>query len=432
MFSIELKSTDRRILHVDLNCCYAQIECQAHPELRDKPVVVAGKEELRHGIVMAKNLLAKAAGIQTADTLNEARRKCPGLVVLPPHYDLYLRASRETRRIYYDYTPNVEPFGVDEAWLDVTGTSACTALDAEEIAREISERTKAELGLMVSVGVSWNKIFAKFGSDYKKPDAITVIDRANYQDIVWPSPTADLLYVGPATEAKLHSSGINTIGELAHASDYYLKRRFGKIGFMLRAFARGEDVTEVKEFDPYQVDVERVIKSYGNGTTFPRDITDDRTAKAVFCMLSECVAHRMREDGMRARTISIGIRSALDLRTLSRQVSFRPATNITTEIADIAWRLACAHHRFSEEHPVRGLHVRASNLVSIADDIQLQLFDPEPRRTKLEALDTAIDDLRRRFGNKCIVRGAQMLDPIAYALDAKAEHTVHPIGLLHR
>ncbi|MCI9130131.1 MAG: DNA polymerase IV [Eggerthellaceae bacterium] len=424
--------SDRHILHVDLNCCYAQVECQAHPELRDKPVVVAGKEELRHGIVMAKNLLAKSFGIKTADTLADARRKCPHLVVLPPHYDLYKRASRETRRIYYDYTSQVEPFGIDEAWLDVTGSLRCLSMSAEDIAYEISERTKAELGLMTSVGLSWNKVFAKFGSDHKKPDAVTIIDRDNFKQIVWEAPVRKLLYVGAATERKLRSSGILTIGQLACAGDYYLKHRFGKIGFMLRDFARGDDMTEVKELDLCKADVDRVVKSYGNGTTFPRDITDDQTAHAVVCMLAESVSQRMREDGMRAKTIVVGIRSGIDLGMVVRQATLPVPTDITCEIADAAWQLMCAHHRFCWETPARGLHVCVTNLVPVSEDIQLVLFDPLPKRSALAKLDRAVDELRRRFGNKCVVWGRQMTDADAFALDAKAENTVHPIGLLHR
>ena len=210
---------DRDVLHSDINCCYAQIECQARPELRGKPVVVGGDEEARHGIVLAKNLIAKRAGVKTAMALWEARKACPGLVVVPPDYRLYMDVSRRAREIYYDYTDRVEPFGPDEAWLDVTGTRRCLGLSPAEIAREVSERMVAELGISVSVGVSWNKIFAKFGSDYKKPDAVTVITRENYREVVWQAPVRDLLYVGPATERKLHSSGIDTIGQLACASD---------------------------------------------------------------------------------------------------------------------------------------------------------------------------------------------------------------------
>ena len=234
-----------------------------------QPVVVGGDEEARHGIVLAKNLIAKRAGVKTAMALWEARKACPGLVVVPPDYRLYMDVSRRAREIYYDYTDRVEPFGPDEAWLDVTGTRRCLGLSPAEIAREVSERMVAELGISVSVGVSWNKIFAKFGSDYKKPDAVTVITRENYREVVWQAPVRDLLYVGPATERKLHSSGIDTIGQLACASDELLRNRLGKMGFVLRGFARGQDATEVKPYDRDAADVMREIKSYGNGLTAP-------------------------------------------------------------------------------------------------------------------------------------------------------------------
>lgn len=422
----------RAILHSDINCCYAQIECQAHPELRDKPVVVGGDEEARHGIVLAKNMIAKKWGIGTADTLRDARRKCPSLVVVPPDYRMYMKVSGLARRIYYDYSDCVEPFGPDESWIDVTGTQACLGLTPVEIAHEVSERMKAELGITVSVGVSWNKIFAKFGSDYKKPDAVTVIDKDNYRDIVWTAPVRELLYVGAATESKLHSSGICTIGDLANTTDYYLKHRFGKMGFLLRAFARGEDSSDVKPLDRTSCDVEREVKSYGNGITFPRDITDPMTAKAVIWMLAESVAQRMREGRARARTISIGARSANDLTSYTRQAKAPLPTNITGEVAHIAWMLLRANEPLDEAHPLRGLHVRASNLVPADDNLQLMLFDSLPRRTEREKLDTAIDELRRRFGNNCVVWGPQAIDPTAWELDAKRDNVVHPVSFFHR
>lgn len=353
---------DRDVLHSDINCCYAQIECQARPELRGKPVVVGGDEEARHGIVLAKNLIAKRAGVKTAMALWEARKACPGLVVVPPDYRLYMDVSRRAREIYYDYTDRVEPFGPDEAWLDVTGTRRCLGLSPAEIAREVSERMVAELGISVSVGVSWNKIFAKFGSDYKKPDAVTVITRENYREVVWQAPVRDLLYVGPATERKLHSSGIDTIGQLACASDELLRNRLGKMGFVLRGFARGQDATEVKPYDRDAADVMREIKSYGNGLTAPRDICDPQSAKAYVWMLAESVAQRMREGRARARTVSVGARAADDLCTRSRQCKLPVATDVTLEVARAAWGLLRELEPLDASHPLRGIHVRASDL----------------------------------------------------------------------
>lgn len=422
---------DRDVLHSDINCCYAQIECQARPELRGKPVVVGGDEEARHGIVLAKNLIAKRAGVKTAMALWEARKACPGLVVVPPDYRLYMDMSRRAREIYYDYTDRVEPFGPDEAWLDVTGTRRCLGLSPAEIAREVSERMVAELGISVSVGVSWNKIFAKFGSDYKKPDAVTVITRENYREVVWQAPVRDLLYVGPATERKLHSSGIDTIGQLACASDELLRNRLGKMGFVLRGFARGQDATEVKPYDRDAADVMREIKSYGNGLTAPRDICDPQSAKAYVWMLAESVAQRMREGRARARTVSVGARAADDLCTRSRQCKLPVATDVTLEVARAAWGLLRELEPLDASHPLRGIHVRASDLEPADADLQASLFDPLPRRTEMRELDASVDDLRRRYGNKCVVWGAQLVDEGAASVDAKADNTVHPVSFFH-
>lgn len=422
---------DRDVLHSDINCCYAQIECQARPELRDKPVVVGGDEEARHGIVLAKNLIAKRAGVKTAMALWEARKACPGLVVVPPDYRLYMDVSRRAREIYYDYTDRVEPFGPDEAWLDVTGTRRCLGLSPAEIAREVSERMVAELGISVSVGVSWNKIFAKFGSDYKKPDAVTVITRENYREVVWRAPVRDLLYVGPATERKLHSSGIDTIGQLACASDELLRNRLGKMGFVLRGFARGQDATEVKPYDRDAADVMREIKSYGNGLTAPWDICDPQSAKAYVWMLAESVAQRMREGRARARTVSVGARAADDLCTRSRQRKLPVATDVTLEVARAAWGLLRELEPLDASHPLRGIHVRASDLEPADADLQASLFDPMPRRTEMRELDASVDDLRRRYGNKCVVWGAQLVDEGAAGVDAKADNTVHPVSFFH-
>lgn len=422
---------DRDVLHSDINCCYAQIECQARPELRGKPVVVGGDEEARHGIVLAKNLIAKRAGVKTAMALWEARKACPGLVVVPPDYRLYMDVSRRAREIYYDYTDRVEPFGPDEAWLDVTGTRRCLGLSPAEIAREVSERMVAELGISVSVGVSWNKIFAKFGSDYKKPDAVTVITRENYREVVWQAPVRDLLYVGPATERKLHSSGIDTIGQLACASDELLRNRLGKMGFVLRGFARGQDATEVKPYDRDAADVMREIKSYGNGLTAPRDICDPQSAKAYVWMLAESVAQRMREGRARARTVSVVARAADDLCTRSRQCKLPVATDVTLEVARAAWGLLRELEPLDASHPLRGIHVRASDLEPADADLQASLFDPLPRRTEMRELDASVDDLRRRYGNKCVVWGAQLVDEGAASVDAKADNTVHPVSFFH-
>ena len=421
---------DRVILHSDMNSFYASVEQAEQPELRGKPVVVAGQEELRHGIVLTKSIEAKRYGIKTAEALWQARAKCPGLIVLPPRYKLYRRYSEMARAIYYQYTDLVEPFGLDECWLDLTGSLALHGGDVGIVAAEISERMKAELGCTVSIGVSWNKIFAKFGSDYRKPDAITFVTRDNYRSLVWEAPVRDLLYVGPATERKLHAYGIRTIGQLAQASDAYLQRKFGKIGFVLRTFARGEDATPVKPYDPSVRDVWREVKSYGNGLTAPHPITVANDARALIWLLAESVAQRMRADGVRARTVAIGVRNDVDLTGYGCQVKLRTPSAATRHVAQAAWAMLAACEPFDEDHPIRALHVRATDLVEIDPVEQLSLFaDPEP---DWEGLDYCIDELRRRYGNTCIVRGTELLDKSLTGLDIKDENTVHPVGYFHR
>lgn len=208
--------TDRTILHCDMNNFYASVECLYNPALRGKPVAVGGDVEARHGIILAKNYEAKKYGVQTGEALWQAKQKCPGLTIVPPSFEKYLRFSRLAREIYGCYTDRIESFGLDECWLDLTGSERLFG-GGKAVADKLRERIKFELGVTISVGVSHNKIFAKLGSDMKKPDATTVITRENYKDVVWPLPVSDLLFVGPATTRKLARYGIHTIGQLAQA-----------------------------------------------------------------------------------------------------------------------------------------------------------------------------------------------------------------------
>ena len=423
---------DRKILHIDLNCCFAQIECEQRPELRKKPVVVAGKEELRHGIVMAKNQVAKEMGISTASTLNDARCICPDVVVLPPNYELYKEVSRRAREIYYRYSDRVEPFGIDECWMDVTDSYECLGMSDTEIADDINRVIYEELGLTTSIGVSWNKIFAKFGSDYRKPDGVTAITRENYKEIIWKSPVRGLLYVGRATEEKLKEIGVYTIGELAQVSDIYLKSELGKMGIILRDFALGNDVSDIKVMDPKDMDVNREIKSYGNGITFPRDITDDATAKAVTHMLAESVVQRMRADGARANKVAVALRSGLDLGFITRQRKLTVPTNITTEFCKVAWSLVKSNWTFNRDNPVRAMQVRAGNIESEDEPLQLQLFDEYPKREELTSLDKTVDDMRRRWGNNTIMWGAKASDDVTADSDIIGWDKPHPVSFFHR
>ena len=277
---------ERTVLHVDCNKFYASVECLHRPELRDKPVAVGGSTESRHGIILTKNEIASRYGLVAGEPLWQARQKCPQLVVVPPNFPLYMRFSKMARRIYEDYSDYIEPFGLDENWLDVTGDDRT----GEQIAQEIRRRVKAELGITVSVGVSFNKIFAKLGSDYKKPDAITEFNRENYKDRIWQLPASDLLYVGRQTNKKLQKLGIRTIGQLAESDEKLLESHFGKIGNVLWAFANGWDEDPVCK-EGY----EAPIKSIGNSTTTPRDLENDLDVWIIQIALAESVAARLRK-----------------------------------------------------------------------------------------------------------------------------------------
>ena len=293
---------NRTILHSDCNCFYVSVELLHHLELRGKPVAVGGDPEARHGIVLTADYMAKRYGVKTGMALWQAKQVCPDITFLPPRMDLYLRFSRMAQEIYADYTDKREPYGIDESWLDVTD-SATLKGDGFHIAQEISSRMKKELGITVSVGVSFNKIFAKLGSDYKKPDAITTMYEDEFQRKAWCLPVSDLLYVGNATNKKLYSMGIRTIGDLAKSDETLLVRKLGKMGSILWAFANGYDESPVK-----LENTSAPVKSVGNSTTTPRDMETDEDVKIVLYILAESVAARLRENGFRCRTVEISVR----------------------------------------------------------------------------------------------------------------------------
>jgi DNA polymerase-4 len=407
----------RVILHVDLNNFYASVECLHRPELRNLPVAVCGDPNLRHGIVLAKNYPAKKFGIKTGEVIWHARQRCPDLVVVPPDYSLYLRFARLAREIYLDYTDQIEPFGIDEAWLDVTNSSNLYG-NGEKIADEIRARIKFELGITASVGVSYNKIFAKLGSDMKKPDATTVIRPDNFQDLVWPLPASDLLYVGKATEQKLRRYGIKTIGDLASASQYFLHFILGKWGDILWSFAHGQDTTPVAPFGE-----EGIIKSIGNSTTTPRDLENNNDVKLIIYLLSESVAARMREHGFKCRTVQIHVRGC-DLAVFERQGKVAKPTYLSSEIALRAMELF--HTNYCWEKPVRSIGVRGTDFVTEGTPVQVSLFIDEAERKQREDLEHTVDGLRRRFGHFIIQRGIMLRDRKLTNLNPKDEHVIHP------
>ena len=412
---------DRVILHSDMNNCYASIELLHRPELRGKPLAVGGDPEARHGIVLAKDQLAKKAGVKTGMALWQARQVCPEIVFVPPRMDLYLRFSRLAHEIYGEYTDQQEAFGVDESWLDVTGSCSIKG-DGMTIAEEIRQRIKRELGITVSIGVSWNKIFAKLGSDYKKPDAITRFGRDNYKELVYPLPASDLLYVGSKTEAKLAQYGIRTIGQLAAADPTFLHSFLGKMGYVLSAFARGEDRTPVN-----RENAEAPIKSIGNSTTTPRDLVNETDVSIIVHLLAESVSARLRENNFLCNVVEISVRDN-GLESFTRQKKVTVPTDITKEIADSAMELFRFHYNWRK--PIRSLGVRASSLSPANTPWQISMFTDPEYRERQQRMDKAVDEIRRRFGFYSIQRGISMLDSTLKSLNAKEDNIVHPHGYM--
>ena len=406
----------RTILHSDCNGFYASVECLYHPELRNQPVAVGGDADKRHGIILAKNELAKQYQIKTGEAIWQAKEKCPQLTVLPPRFDRYMRFSKMCRRIYADYTDHIENFGLDEAWLDVSGNG----MNGEAIAQEIRARVKSELGITVSIGVSFNKIFAKLGSDYKKPDAVTVISKENYRDIVWPLPVGDLLYVGPATRRKLYRLGVYTIGELAAFPLSLLRQNFGKWGDVLYTFSNGYDNSPVMHADETSA-----IKSIGNSTTAVRDLECDEDVKMIFMVLCDSVCRRLREQGARAGLVGISVRDC-DLDSFTRQHKLSVPTDITDEVLKEAMALFRANYRW--EKSIRSVGVSVGELVSGSAPIQLSMLYDERQRERRGALDQSLDMLKRRFGSFCVRPATLMKDPRLSGFSPKEEHVIHPVG----
>lgn len=414
---------ERTILHSDMNNCYASIELLYRPELRGKPLAVGGDPEARHGIVLAKDQLAKKAGVKTGMALWQARQVCPDIVFVPPRMDLYLKFSRLAHEIYGEYTDKQEAFGIDESWLDITESCSIKG-DGMTVANQISRRIKKELGITVSIGVSWNKIFAKLGSDYKKPDAITEINKENFKEIVWPLKAEELLYVGRATKRKLNQYGIRTIGELATADRSFLYRTLGKMGVVLSVFANGDDQTPVSHEDEHAP-----IKSIGNSTTTPRDLENETDVSIIIYLLAESVSARLRENHFVGDVIEISVRDN-ELHSFTRQRKVAMPTNITSEIGSYAMEIFKENYNWNK--PIRSIGVRVADLMTDMVPVQLDLFNNQERRDRQHKLDLTVDEIRRRFGYYSIQRGMMYQDRRLSSVNAKDDHTVHPHGYMER
>ena len=392
---------ERVILHSDMNNFYASVECMLNPELKAYPIAVCGDVEERHGIVLAKNYKAKAKGVSTGEAIWQAKQKCPGLLIVSPHYDEYMKYSKKARAIYGRYTDEIEPFGMDECWLDVSGSTRAFG-SGEKIANERKEAIKFELGLTVSVGVSYNKIFAKLGSDMKKPDAITIITQDDYKEKVWPLPASDLLYVGRATTKKLASYGIHTIGDIANTDADFLKRLLGVNGLAIWKYAAGHDRSRVMPLDH-----EVPVKSIGHGITCTADLNNGDEVWRVMLELSQDIGHRLRVHKLAATGVQISVRSN-ELSFRQYQAPLPYSTQSPLDIARLGRELFDS--RYTWTMPVRAVTIRAINLIPQDRPMHASLFYDIAKIERRERVETAIEDIRRRFGNKAIYPAACMGD----------------------
>ena len=409
---------DRVILHCDCNSFYASVEAVRNPALKDVPMAVCGDPNNRHGIILAKNELAKATGVQTAETIRKAKQKCPDLHLVLPHHDEYAMYSKKVNAIYARYTDLVEPFGIDESWLDVTGSLRLFG-SGREIADRLRKEIKEELGLTISVGVSFNKVFAKLGSDYKKPDATTEITRENVKDIVYPLPVGDLLFVGGAVRKGLEKMAIRTIGDLAAADPYFLRSAFGKVGEMLSLYARGQDMDPVRRFDE-----QREAKSVGNGLTFTHDLTDFDEIQTAIRMLSDSVATRLRKNGQFCTTVQLSVKTAA-FHTVSRQQSLMKASCVSKEIADSAIELFLRMEL--DGVAVRTITVTATGLSEQETVEQISLFDApqqESGNEKRRKLENAMDGIRDKYGKGSIGMGSLIKNDFI-PMDEKEKKSIH-------
>ena len=398
-------NTDKIILHIDMNNFFASVETLYHPEYKDVPMAVGGDVEERHGIILAKNMHAKKFGVQTAEPIWQAKKKCPNLVLCPPHSERYVKYSNLAYDIYSQYTDKIESFGLDECWLDVTGSTRLFG-NGREIAEKIRKRIKEELGLTVSIGVSFTKEFAKLGSDYKKPDAVTEFSRENYKEKVWPMAVEEILYVGKSTKQTLNKYGIKTIGQIAQSDPQVLRKLLGKNGHSLWRVANGLDNTEVQ-----CIDEERDVKSISNSTTTSKDMVTEKDVKVIMYALCEKVAMRLRKSNFVAYGISVSLRRS-DLYTYGHQKQCEIPMSDSTSIFSIAFSL---FKEIWDKRPLRSIGVKAFSL-SEDDALQCSLYPEEERGQRKSELENTVDILRSKYGDSSIMRAVLLTDSDAVEL----------------
>lgn len=408
---------ERKIMHADINHCYAQIMEMLYPQLRDIPMAVGGNEEMRHGIILARNLKAKAYGVKTAETLREALKKCPQLVIVPPQFQNFMIYTEQVKDIYREYTDQVESFGLDEAWVDLTHSQQLFG-DALDIAKTIQQRVLNEVGLTISIGLSFNKVFAKLGSDMIKPMGFVEIRQDNYQSVIHQLPVEDLLYVGPSTKTKLNHVDIFTIGDLANKPKSFLKHLMGKNGEMIWYFANGLDTSEVM-LKQYKAP----IKSVGNSITTPADITSYAEALIVFQVLAESVASRLRDAGMQGRVISISLRD-VELSSFTRQRKRAQPTNLSSEIMSEVKSLLQENYVFSQS--LRSIGISVSDLCEDSGFYQYNLFEDSSQRDKQVKLEQCIDEIRNKYGFNKVQRLSVHINRQLTDFNPKSDHVIFP------
>ena len=397
----------RIVFHIDQNCYFASVEMISHPEYKNVPMAVAGDEEKRHGIILAKNELASKAGVKTAEAIWEAKKKCPDLITVPSHYDLYVSISGKLKAMYTEYTDQVESFGIDECWLDMT--DYCRDKDPVMVADEIRSRVRNEFSLTCSVGVSFNKVFAKLGSDYKKPDATTYISEENYKDIVWPLPVSDLLFAGKKSTSKLSEINVRTIGDLANADKEYLSDYLGKAGFMLWQYANGMDDSPVA-----RADYERELKSINNSTTTPEDMTNPEQVYGTLHGLCSGTAARLRRRGLEAGGIALYVRDR-DLNKYEHQRGLLIPTDSGKDLFEAAKVL------FDESYdwhaPIRSIGIKCSKLTKAGSGSQISLFEVQEETERGKKINDAIDKINSRYGSGTIKSLAELSGMADYDRD---------------
>lgn len=397
---------DRIILHCDINNCYASIECAEDPSLRGKPIAVCGDVEERHGIVLAKSQEAKAFGIQTGETVWNAKLKCPELTIVKPHFDVYMKYSNAAREIYYRYTNQIEAFGMDECWLDVTGSTKLFG-SGEEIADKIRQSISSELGITISAGVSFNKVFAKLASDMKKPDAVTCIDKKNFKKIVWPLPVSALIGAGRRTVKLLDSLYIKTIGDLAKERPERLRKLLGKSGIQLWNYANGLDTSPVADCD-----YSSPVKSIGHGITTPSDLKTNEEVWHVVFALSETIGKKLRANRLAAGGVQISVRD----NTFSNhefQCMLPTPTQSSLAVSRRAFYLFSKKYAWT--HDIRSVSVRAINLMPSGSPYQLDMWGEAQKINKTEKMEDAMYNLQERFGNSIINYATILYDTKHYS-----------------